>query len=202
MIDRRFIAIFLISFSIVLFSGFLWVKLFYLEKDLQNLQQDIDKDSFSYKEIELVMPVQEFLKRGANSANLSTVKRVFVNQWIYFNQDDLIKLVMYAQGSMSFDEMKKAFESAIQSENTKNGAATFIQNCLTSIANDPKLITYVNDSLKQGLSPQLHKLRGNMIEAEHNSREYKKLKLEYRKALYTWIDQQHGKLLDELVLQL
>jgi hypothetical protein len=202
MIDRRFIALFIISFSVVLFSGLLWIKLFYIEQDIATLQQDIDKDSSSYKEIDLILPVQEFLKRGANSANLSTVKRVFVNQWIYFNQDDLIKLVMYAQGAMSFDEMKKAFESGIKSENAKNGAATFIQSCLTSIGNDPKLISYVDSSLKEGLSQDLHTLRGKMMEVEHNSREYKRLKIEYRKALYTWIDEKHGKLLDELVLQL
>ena len=202
MIDRRFIALFIISFSIVSFSGLLWIKLFYMQQDIETLQKDVDKDSTSYKEIELVIPVQEFLKRGANSSNLSTVKRIFVNQWIYFNQDDLIKLIMCAQGAMSFDEMKKAFENGIKSENAKNGAATFITSCLTSIKDDPKLITYVNDSLKEGLSPQLHALRGKMMETEHNSREYKKLKIEYRKALYAWIDEKHGKLLDELVLQL
>lgn len=202
MIDRRFIALFMISFSIVLFSGLLWMKLFYIEQDIATLQEDIDKDSSSYKDIELVIPVQEFLKRGANSANLSTVKRVFVNQWIYFNQDDLIKLIIYAQGAMSFDEMKKGFEAGIKSENAKNGAATFIQSCLTTIANDPKLISYVDNSLKNGLSQELHILRGKMMETEYNSREYKRLKIEYRKALYTWIDEKHGKLLDELVLQL
>lgn len=202
MIDRRFIALFIISFSIVSFSGLLWIKLFYIEQDIATLQQDVDKDSSSYKEIDLILPVQEFLKRGANSLNLSTVKKVFVNQWIYFNQDDLIKLVMYAQGAMSFHEMSKAFESGIKSENAKSGAATFIQSCLTTIANDPKLIAYVDQSLKEGLTPELHTLRGEMMEVEHNSREYKKLKIEYRKALYAWIDQKHGKLLDELVLQL
>lgn len=202
MIDRRFIALFMISFSIVLFSGLVWMKLFYIEQDIATLQEDIDKDSSSYKDIELVIPVQEFLKRGANSANLSTVKRVFVNQWIYFNQDDLIKLIIYAQGAMSFDEMKKGFEAGIKSENAKNGAATFIQSCLTTIANDPKLILYVDNSLKNGLSQELHILRGKMMETEYNSREYKRLKIEYRKALYSWIDEKHGKLLDELVLQL
>ncbi len=202
MIDRRFIALFFISFFIVLFSGLLWIKVFYLEKDIENLQQDIDKESSSYKEIDLVLPVQEFLKRGANSANLSTVKRVFVNQWIYFNQDDLIKLIMYAQGAVSFNEMKKAFEAGIKTEHAKNGAATFIESCLTTITNDPKLTSYVDASLKEGLTPQLHELRGKMMEVEHNGREYKKLKLEYKKALYNWIDAKHGRLIDELVLQL
>ncbi|MBP6892517.1 hypothetical protein KBB68_02955, partial [Candidatus Babeliales bacterium] len=69
MIDRRFIALFMISFSIVLFSGLLWMKLFYIEQTIATLQEDIDKDSSSYKDIELVIPVQEFLKRGANSLN-------------------------------------------------------------------------------------------------------------------------------------
>ncbi len=202
MIDRRFIALFMISFSIVLFSGLLWMKLFYIEQNIATLQEDIDKDSSSYKDIELVIPVQEFLKRGANSLNLSTVKRIFVNQWIYFNQNDLIKLIIYAQGAASFDEMKKGFEAGIKSENAKNGAATFIQSCLTTIANDPKLISYVDNSLKNGLNQELHALRGKMMETEYNSREYKRLKIEYRKALYAWINEQHGKLLDELVLQL
>ncbi|MBP6892550.1 hypothetical protein KBB68_03130 [Candidatus Babeliales bacterium] len=202
MIDRRFIALFIISFSIVLFSGLLWMKLFYIEQNIATLQEDIDKDSSSYKDIELVIPVQEFLKRGANSLNLSTVKRIFVNQWIYFNQNDLIKLIIYAQGAASFDEMKKGFEAGIKSENAKNGAATFIQSCLTTIANDPKLISYVDNSLKNGLNQELHALRGKMMETEYNSREYKRLKIEYRKALYAWINEQHGKLLDELVLQL
>ncbi len=202
MIDRRFIALFIISFSIVSLAGLLWIKIFYLEQNIAILQRDIDKDSSSYKEIDMIIPVQEFLKRGANSTNLSTVKKMFVNQWIYFNQDDLIKLIMYVQGAMSLNEMKKAFESGIKSENANNGAATFIQSCLTSIQNDPKLISYVDNSLKEGLSAQIHTLRGKMMEVEYNSKEYKKLKIEYRKALYAWINEKHGKLLDELALQL
>ncbi|OGB86039.1 hypothetical protein A3J41_00015 [candidate division TM6 bacterium RIFCSPHIGHO2_12_FULL_38_8] len=203
MIDRRFIALFIISFSLVSISGWLWWKLFYLEKQIPQMQEeDRLKSSSAYQEIDLILPVQEFLKRGANSANLSTVKRLFVNQWIYFNQDDLIKLIMYAQGATSFDEMKKAFESGITTEGTNNGAASFITGTIATIAQDPQLIDHVNTSLKQGLTPEIHQLRGKMMDVEFNGREYKKLKNEYRKALYAWIDKKHGALLDNLIVQI
>jgi hypothetical protein len=39
------------------------------------------------------------------------------------------------------------------------------------------------------------------MEVEYSSRNYKKLKLEYTKAFYEWIDTKHGELLDELILQ-
>lgn len=201
MIDRRFIAIFIISFLLVSISGFLWWKLIYLEKQVQIIQHVKEQDLSAYKEIDMIMPVQEFLKRGANSSNLSTMKRLLVNQWIYFNQDDLIKLVMYAQGAMSFEEMQKAFLSGIKTEGTNN-AASFITSALTTIQNDPKLIEHVNNSLKEGLSPEIHSLRGKLMDVEHNSKEYKKLKIEYRKALYDWMDTKHGLLLDELSLQI
>ena len=200
MIDRRFIALSSISFCVVLVFGLLWLKFFYIPRYIQ-VKPEI-KDSSAYKEINIIMPVQEFLKRGANSSNLSTMKRVLVNQWIYFNQDDLIKLTMYAQGAMSFEELQKAFRAGIATESAQNGAASFVTGSLDVIAKDPTLIKHVNNSLKEGLSPEIHELRGSIMEVELNSKEYKKLKIEYRKALYDWIDKKHGSLLDELSLQI
>jgi hypothetical protein len=200
MINRRFIALFFISFSVVLISGLLWLNFFYLPQHVQFEQPT--EDSSAYKEINIIMPVQEFLKRGANSQNLSTVKRVLVNQWIYFNQDDLIKLIMYAQGAMSFEELRKAFLAGIETENCKNGATSFVSGSLDVIAKDPTLIKHVNKSLKEGFSPEIHGLRGKIMESEPNNREHKKLKIKYRKALYDWIDKKHGSLLDELSLQI
>lgn len=195
MLDRRFVALFLISFCVVLFSGFLYWKLFYIEQEIHQPQTGA-----TYQEIDMIMPVEEFLKRGANSANVSMVKRVIVNQWIYFNQENLIKLIMYAQGATSFDELRKAFQVGIEKE-PNNGAAAFIQGLLDAIAQDPQLIEHVNKSLKEGLSAQMHELRGKIMEVDLNSKEYKRLKNEYRKALYAWIDEKHGSLLDDLILQ-
>ena len=109
---------------------------------------------------------------------------------------------MYAQGATSFEEMKKAFASGIKTENAANGAASFITGTITTIEQDPKLIEHVNNSLKQGLTPEIHQLRGKMMDVEHNGKEYKKLKIEYRKALYAWIDKKHGTLLDALIVQI
>lgn len=203
MIDRRFIALFIISFSIAFTSGFLWWKLFYEPECVQTDEQDRNelKNPAAYKEIDMIIPVQEFLNRGANSTNVSTVKRIVVNQWIYFNQDDLIKLAVYAKGSTSFEEMQKALTAGIQENCATNGAASFITGTLNAIEKDPKLIEHVNKSLKQGLSPEIHALRGKIMETEYNSRTYKKLKAEYSKAFYEWINEKHGELLDELILQ-
>lgn len=201
MIDRRFIMLFLISFCTVLFSGYLWWKLFYLEQHVQEIE-DVQQDSSAYKTVTLIMPVQEFLKRGANSSNLSTVKRLLVNQWIYFNQDDLIKLIMYAQGATSFEELQKACIAGIKKENKQNSAASFIKASLDVIAQNPTLIAHVNNSLQAGFTPEIHALRGKIMELDPNSREYKKLKIEYSKALYNWINQKHGALIDELSLQI
>lgn len=204
MIDRRFIIMFFISFGIVTFSGYLWLKVFYLQEQLEQVEQELTQEAgqaLAYEEIDMILPVQAFLKRGANSVNLSVVKRVFVNQWIYFNQTDLIKLIMYAQGAMSFQELKKAFEIGIEKE-PKNGAISFVTSSLDFIAKDKKLIDHVNKSLKEGLSSQLHSLRGRMMTVDQNSKEYRRLRVEYRKALDTWIDEKHGELLDELIMQI
>lgn len=195
MLDRRFVALFFISFCVVLFSGFLYWKLFYLEKKIQ-----IPQAGSVYEEIDMIIPVEEFLNRGANSSNVSMVKRILVNQWIYFNQENLIKLVMYAQGAMSFDELQKAFQVGMEKD-PNNSASAFIKGLLDAIAKDPKLIEHVNKSLKEGLSPEIHELRGKIMGVDQGSKEYKKLKTEYRKALYAWIDEKHGPLLDDLILE-
>ncbi|MBP7854730.1 hypothetical protein KAZ82_02205 [Candidatus Babeliales bacterium] len=191
MIDRRFFVVFFMSCSLVLSIGFLYIQLFY---------QPQAEQAITYQDLDLIIPVQEFLKRGANSNNLSTVKRLLVNQWIYFNQDDLIKLVIYAQGATSFDELCKAFENAFLKE-PKNNAIGFVKGSLEKIKNSPELIKHTNKSLQEGLNQQIHDLRGKLMQADRDSREYKKIKAEYQKALYQWIDQKHGTLLDDLILQ-
>lgn len=202
MIDRRFIALFLVTFGIVTFSGYLWLKIFYLQEELEQTEQKVEnaQQALAYEEIDMIMPVQAFLKRGANSANLSVARRLFVNQWIYFNQADLIKLIMYAHGATSFQELKKAFEIGIQKE-PKNGAISFVQSSLDVVSKDKNLIEHVNKSLREGWSSQLHTLRGRMMEVDQASKEYRKLKIEYRKALDEWFDQKYGELLDELITQ-
>jgi hypothetical protein len=195
MIDRRFVTLFCVSLSLVLVSGFFYIKFFY-KHTLEEIQH-----SLTYEEIDLTMPVQEFLKRGANSAHLSIIKRTLVNQWIYFNQNDLMKLVMFAQGAKTFDELRKALQIAMQKEGSSNGAVAFVNSALQTIAKDKTLIEHVNKSLVEGLSQSMHELRGKIMQTEEDSREYKKLKTEYRKALYQWIDQKHGKLIDDLAAQ-
>lgn len=201
MIDRRFVTLFLISFGVFSFSGMLWFKLFYLEKEIDSFAYPQAADGApvcAYEEIDMVLPVQAFLNRGAISENLSMVKRVFVNQWIYYNQQELIKLLMYVQGAMSFPELKKAFELAMEKE-PKNSAISFVRGSLNAIEKNPELIAHVNRSLREGFSSDVHSLRGRMMDVEQNSRQYRKLKIEYRKALDSWIDEKHGELLDELI---
>lgn len=206
MVDRRFILIFLLAFGIVSFSGFIWMKLFYLKQQVEDLQQQTTISdavtSCAYEEIDMSMPIQVFLKRAVNSVNLSIVKRVFVNQWIYLNQQDLIKLIMYVQGAMTFVEMEKAFEIGIAKEGPKNGAISFVKGALDTIRQNPELVKHVDKSLKEGFSADIHRLRGQMMDFEKNSKEYRKLKIEYRKALDAWTNEKHGKLIDDLILKI
>lgn len=201
MIDRRFVTLFLITFGVFSFSGFLWFKLFYLEKETDSVAYPQDSDGVptcAYEEIDMVLPVQAFLNRGAISENLSMVRRVLVNQWIYYNQQELIKLIMYAQGATTFPELKKAFDFAMEKE-PKNSAISFVRGSLNAIEKNPELIAHVNKSLREGFSSEIHQLRGRMMEVEQTSKQYRKLKIEYRKALDRWIDEKHGQLLDELI---
>jgi hypothetical protein len=201
MINQRFITLFLISFSLITGCGLLYWKLLYQQEVHQHLEEQQTTEKSGYKEIDLIIPVQEFLNRGSQSSNLSIVKRAFVNQWIYFNQDDLIKLVMYVQGATTFAEMNKAFSVGIEQVGPKNGAISFIKGMLAAVEKDPELIAHINKSLQEGLSPQIHELRGKIMEVDQDSVEFKKLKKEYRKAFYRWIDDKHGSLLDDLILQ-
>lgn len=204
MIDRRFFIMFFITFFTVLLGGFVVWKLLYIQDQIESLQSPIEQaetPSCVYEEIDLILPLQSFFNRGSNSANLSMVKKVFVTQWFYFNQQDLLKLMMYAQGATTFPELKQAFEIGMQKD-PKNSAISFVRGSLKTIEKNPKLIEHVNVSLKQGLSSELHQLRGRMMEVDAQSRQYRKLKKEYRKALDVWIDEKHGGLLDELVTQI
>lgn len=191
MIDRRFFILFFTCFFLVLGLGFVYIKIFYQPK----IEQAI-----TYQDLDLIIPVQEFLKRGANSSNISVVKRALVNQWIYFNQDHLMKLVVYIQGAQSFDEMCKAFQAAFVKEET-NSAINFVKGTLDRIKKNPDLIAHVTKSLQEGFSQQIHELRGELMQMEQDSKEYRKLKTEYQKLFYQWIDQKHGTLLDDLILQ-
>ncbi len=199
MFDRRFFAITIISFCFVLSLGFIYI--YFFDQQGWSCLEKQRTTSSTYQEIDLDIPIQEFLKRGANSANLSMVKRALVNQWIYFNQQNVIKLTMSVQGARSFEEMKKAFLAEIKREQGKNSASSFITGMLDAISKDQKLIHHVNQSLQEGLTPKIHELRGQIMQAEKDSKEYKKLKNEYRKVFYEWIDKKHGSLLDSLILQ-
>lgn len=195
-IDRRFFILFFISLSFVVTIGLLYIKLFYECKISQDLEQ-----AQTYQEIDIIIPTQEFLKRGANSANLSMVKRVLVNQWIYFNEKELIKLIVYAQGAASFDELQKALNNAMKKE-SKNSAIGFVKGTLELINKNSKLMDHVSKSLKEGWSQDIHALRGALMQTDPDDyREYKKLKSDYRKAMYQWIDKKHGSLLDNIILQ-
>lgn len=198
MVDRRF----WIMFFIVLSLGFIGLKLWHVQETVQDLQHEQvseSSNSVTYEEIDLVMPVQAFLNRCYYSPSLSVVKGVFVSKWIYSNQQDLVKLVVYAQGSTTFNELKKALQHAIEKEGPTNNACYMVEESLKIIENDPKIIAHVNRSLVQGFSPKIHELRGRIMAVDHGSKEYRKLKTEYRKALDAWVNDVHGSLLDEII---
>lgn len=202
MMDRRFIWVFIIVF---IFSGvsslFIW-RIFFLERCLEQAQQDQAPASCAYEDIDLVMPVAAFLKRGANSANLSTVRRVLVNQWIYYNQPDLIKLIVYGQGAMTYPELKKALMKGIEKEGSSNKAISFVKNSLKIIDENSDLEQHVNNSLKKGFDQKIHELRGRLMSVDQDSKEYRKLKQEYKKRLDLWMNERHGHLLDEIIAKM
>lgn len=202
--DRRFWVMFFLMFFIVLTVGFIGLKLWYVQDSIEHLQHEHtpDRNSVTYEEIDLVMPVQAFLNRCYYSPSLSVVKGVFVSKWIYSNQQDLVKLVVYAQGSTTFNELKKSLQRAIEKEGSGNNASYMVTESLKIIENDPAILEHVNKSLVQGFSPKIHELRGRIMEVDHGSKEYRKLKAEYRKALDAWIDNVHGSLLDEIILHI
>jgi len=203
MVDRRFIIVFLFMFALTSFATFVVWRLFLIEHRLNHVASERDvQDSCVYEEIDLIMPVAAFLKRCANSSEHSYVRRLFVNQWISSNQSDLVKLVVYAQGATTYDELKKAFLSGIEKEGETTGAAKFVLGGFKVMDENPKLIEHVNKSLVEGLDQSIHTLRGEIMNVEQDSTEYKKLKTQYRKQLEQWIDEKHGELLDEIIAQL
>lgn len=201
MVDKRFFIIFLFMFFFSGVTFYLVWRVFLLE---QKVEHEIPEelDASVYEEVEFTLPVKSFLKRCAASEHLSYVRRLFVNQWISSNQKDLASLIMYAQGATNYDEMKKAFMNAIDQEPKKTGAAKFITNAIEIIDADSKLVDHVNKSLLQGYTQPIHSLRGEILQTDKDSKEYKRLILEYKKQLSAWIDENHGELLDEIIAKL
>jgi len=204
MVDRRFMAIFIAVFIFSTVCLMLVWRLFLVERRMDLLGQQVgySESSCVYEEIDLVMPVNAFLRRCANSVNISMVRRLFVNQWISSNQDDLIKLVVYAQGATNFAELQRAFMAGIEKEGETSGAASFIKIALKTISENEKLMEHVNKSLREGFDQSIHVLRGEMMTLDKEGREYRRLKAEYRKRLDEWIDETHGELLDEIISKL
>jgi hypothetical protein len=199
-IDKRFIAVFLLMFIFTGISSYLVYKLFILEKKIEH--QDAVHENCAYKEIDFTLPVQAFLKRCASSDQLSYVRRLFVNQWISSNQNDLTSLIMYAQGATNYDELKKAFMIGIEKESHATAAASFITGAIKTIDADPALIEHVTKSLKEGYGSAILALRGQMMKVDSESKEYKKLLIEYKNKLDAWINEKHGKLLDEVIAKM
>ncbi|MBI2344732.1 hypothetical protein HYV10_01515 [Candidatus Dependentiae bacterium] len=199
MIDKRFFTVFLLMFIFTGIISFLVWRVFLLEKKVE--VEQIDKGC-TYEDIDFNLPVKAFLKRCAASKELSYVRRLFVNQWISSNQKDLATLIMYAQGATNYEEMKKAFINSIEKEPSKTSAAKFITNAIDIIDKNLKLIEHVNSSLQQGYSQAIHSLRGEIMQSDKDGKEYKRLKNEYKKELYKWIDEKHGNLLDEIIAKL
>ncbi len=83
MIDKRFLIVFITTFTLFLISGYLGYKIFVLQREIE---QPTQEKTSAYEDIDLIMPVEAFLKRGGTSSNLSIVKKLFVGQWISSNQ--------------------------------------------------------------------------------------------------------------------
>lgn len=199
MIDKRFLVVFLFMFLFTGVTSYLVWRVFLLEKKVETEKIE---ESTTYEDVDFHLPVKSFLKRCADSQELSYVRRLFVNQWISSNQKDLASLIMYVQGATNYEEMKKAFMNAIEKEPAKTAAAKFITNAIDIIDKDPKLVEYVTKSLQEGYSQPIHTLRGEIMQAEKDGKEYRRLKNEYKKELYKWIDEKHGDLLDKIIAQL
>lgn len=201
MVDKRFFIVFLFMFTVTGIGSYLVWRIFLLEKKVEHeIPEDVE--ACVYEEVDFMLPVKSFLKRCAASDNLSYVRRLFVNQWISSNQKDLASLIMYAQGATNYDEMKKAFMNAVDKEPKKTAAAKFITNALEIIDKDSKLVEHVTKSLQEGYTQKIHSLRGEIMQASKEDRDYKRLKSEYRKELESWISEKHGDLLDEIIAQL
>jgi len=202
-IEQRFFLALFIMIAFMSFCSFLAWKLLIIEKKIKVVEQKKEQDGVAlceYEEIDLIMPVQALLKRCSNSEKLSIVRRLFVNNWIYLHQSDLISLIAYGQGATTFEELKKALLVGIEkSEKEKSSAASFVMSSLKTIEKDYELIKHVDSSLIEGFSAKIHELRGRMRQIDSTTKEYKKLKIEYRKQLEVWIDEKHGSLLDDII---
>ncbi len=201
MVDKKFVIVFVFMFAITGVGSYLVWRVFLLEQKVEQELED-EVEACVYEEVDFMLPVKSFLKRCAASEKLSYVRRMFVNQWISSNQKDLASLIMYAQGATNYAEMKKAFMNAVDKEPKKTAAAKFITNAIDIIDKDPKLIEHVTKSLQQGYTQNIHSLRGEIMQAAKDGRDYKRLKAEYRKELESWISEKHGDLLDEIIAQL
>lgn len=201
MIDRRFMIVFVAIFSIATISSLMVWRLFFIERSsAQNQNESLH--ACTYEEIDLVMPVEAFLKRCASSSSHSYVRRLFVNQWIASNKSDLISLVVYAQGAKTYEDLKKALLIGVEKVGESTGAASFINGGLKVLNEDPTLIDHVNKSLAEGFDQKIYTLRGQIMSVQKDSAEYEHLKTQYRKLLEQWIDEKHGKLLDEIIAKL
>lgn len=158
-----------------------------------------EQPSSTYEMIDLDMPVEVFLARGGSSSQLSMVRRLLLNQWISSNQKDLIKLVVYGQGATSFKELKKLLEMAIEKEGGCNNGCSVVQGAIKIIEQDQDLVLHVDKSLQEGMSSEVHMLRGQMMSTQQGTKEYKKMKAQYRKALETWMDEKHGAFIDKII---
>ena len=131
MVDKRFIVVFLLMFVFTGISSYLVWKLIVLERRIDN-QEDLDR-AYAYEEIDFALPVQAFLKRCAASQELSYVRRLFVNQWISSNQKDLASLIMYGQGAMTYEDLKKALLNGVSKETSKSAAGLFITSSFNQV---------------------------------------------------------------------
>ena len=192
---KRSLIIFSIAFCSSLALSYIVWRAFFRHAEIV-----IEEQESAYKEADLIIPAQSFLYRGAQSNQLSVVKRLFVNQWIYNNHKDLAKLLVYAQSAKDFAELKTLLYKGIEDEGPKNGAISFVKKSLAIVEADPDFVSHVNDALKKGYTTELQELRALLANAS-DSKEYKKRATEYRKELDVWMDREHGHLLDMIIAQ-
>lgn len=209
---RSWIILFFISFSLTCIFGLLTWKFFWrvpqeivelqpkqVETKAEEVPGEQPTPMSTYEMIDLDMPVEIFLARGTSSSQISMVRRLLLKQWISSNQKDLLKLVVYGQGATSFNELKKLLEMAVEKEGGCNNACSVIQGAIKIIHENEDLMQHVDKSLQEGMSSDVHMLRGQMMNIDQGSKEYKTMKAQYRKALETWMDKKHGAFIDKVI---
>ncbi|HSW76145.1 MAG TPA: hypothetical protein VLG50_03830 [Candidatus Saccharimonadales bacterium] len=168
--------------------------------ELEEIKTELEKiPSNTYEMVDLDMPVEVFLQRGAGSSQLSMVRRLLLHQWISSNQKDLIKLIVYGKGATSFNELKNLLQMAIEKQGVCNSACSVIQGAIKIIQADPELIEHVDRSLHEGMTQEIHMLAGQMMNTVPESKEYKKIKSQYKKELEVWMDKNHGAFIDKVI---